>query len=107
MFTLLHAGTNDRAICVEPAFFVETMRAFVTRLVDTYHETLAHMCIIVRCFLIFISCFENSFFFAAPLPVLWFATAIWLPGRVYTNRRAGDCGPPQYWSACLGLGERS
>ena len=104
MFTLPHAGTNDRGICVEPTFFVETMRAFVTRLVDTYHETLAHMCIIVRCFLKFISCFEIYFFFAAPLPILRLATAIWLPGRVYTDRRAGDCGPSQYWSACVGLG---
>jgi hypothetical protein len=33
---------------VEPAFFVEAMRAFVTRLVDVYHETLAHICILVR-----------------------------------------------------------
>ena len=48
MFTLLHAGTNDQGVGVEPAFFVEAMRAFVTRLVDVYHETLAHICILVR-----------------------------------------------------------
>jgi len=39
-------GTNDRGIGVEPAFFVQTMCAFVTRLVDVYHETLAHVCIL-------------------------------------------------------------
>jgi len=39
-------GTNDRGIGIEPAFFVQTMRAFVTRLVNVYHETLAHVCIL-------------------------------------------------------------
>jgi hypothetical protein len=29
------------------------MRTFVTRLVDVYHETLAHICIIVRSYLMF------------------------------------------------------
>ena len=103
----LHAGTNDQGIGVEPAFFVEAMRAFVTRLVEVYHETLAHICILVRCFLIFLSCFEIPFLVAAPFPVLRLATAIWLPGRVYTDRRAGDCGSSQYWSACVGFGGRN
>ena len=48
MLTLPYTGTNDRGIGVEPAFFDQTMRAFVTRLVNTYRETLAHICIIVR-----------------------------------------------------------
>jgi hypothetical protein len=47
------AGTNDKGIGVEPALFVQTMRTFVTRLMGVYHETLAHICIIVRSFMMF------------------------------------------------------
>lgn len=38
---------------MDPTFFVQTMRTFVTRLVGVYHETLAHICIIVRPYLMF------------------------------------------------------
>jgi hypothetical protein len=38
---------------VDPALFAQTMRTFVTRLVDVYHETLTHICIIVRSYMMF------------------------------------------------------
>jgi hypothetical protein len=39
---------------VEPAVFVQSMRTFVARLVGIYCETLAHVCMIVRCFSMFL-----------------------------------------------------
>jgi lysophospholipase L1-like esterase len=45
-----YTGTNDRGIGVEPTFFAQTMCAFVARLADIYHETLQHICILVRLF---------------------------------------------------------
>jgi len=43
-------GTNDRGIGMKATLFVQTMRTFVTRLAEIYHETLAHICVIVRSF---------------------------------------------------------
>jgi len=39
-------GTNDRGIGMRATSFVQTMRTFVTRLAEVYHETLTHICII-------------------------------------------------------------
>ncbi|KAI0258194.1 SGNH hydrolase-type esterase domain-containing protein [Gloeopeniophorella convolvens] len=39
-------GTNDRGLGVKPQVFAQTLRAFITRLAETYHGTLAHVCII-------------------------------------------------------------
>lgn len=47
---LPNVGTNDRGIGIKAALFVQTMRTFVTRLAEIYHETLTHICIIVRSF---------------------------------------------------------
>lgn len=39
---------------MEPDVFVQAMRTFVTRLVGVYCATLAHICIIVRFFSMFL-----------------------------------------------------
>jgi hypothetical protein len=47
---LPHSGLHDRRIGVEPALLIQTMRNFVTRLVDVYRDTLTHTWIIAHPF---------------------------------------------------------
>ena len=50
VFMLPHSGLHVRRIGVEPALLIQTMRTFITRLVDFYRNMLAHTWIIAHPF---------------------------------------------------------
>ena len=108
---LSNTGTNDGGIGMKAALFVQTMRTFVTHLAEIYHETLTHICIIVRpfhrCFLILKNFpFSLSLLaFSALFPVRGRASAIHYHRRVRPDSRAGRRGAHEYRHTRVGLGE--
>ena len=107
---LPNIGTNDRGIGMKAALFAQTMRFFVTRLAEIYHETLTHICIIVRSFYPFFLILKNSrspCHFSALFPVHGRASAIHHHRCVRPDSGASPCGPPEYRRTRVGLGERA
>ena len=95
VFMLPHSELHDRRIGVEPALLIQTMRTFITRLVDVYRDTLTHMD--HRASFLTGSNFEDfpSCLFAAPRPEFRPTNATRFLKRIHPDRRASCCGPPQ------------